>query len=69
MEKAGASKKELKPAEAERKRLAEVLKQRTAFFGLDKGGFDKYVAVMQHRFRNHISCLQAQKEAARIFRR
>lgn len=47
--------------------LAEVLNGRIRSFSLTKTDFDRFVAVMQHRFRQNVTSQQAQKEAERVY--
>ena len=47
--------------------LAAIMNERTEFFCLTKTGLESYVKVMQHRFKEHISSQQAQKEADRVY--
>lgn len=50
----------------EAKAVGEQMNDYRESIGLSKSGLESYVSVWQHRYKEHISSHQAQKEAARI---
>lgn len=67
LEKNGLSEDKTKLLESEKETLSDKLDAIRTENGLSKSQFEKYIAVMQRRYKHLITSQQAQKEAARVW--